>query len=299
MLPLYCSPTFSFANSGDWVRFDAVGGNGAYTWTIPGGNPGAGVGSPLLVRFFNYSGIVQSHWVTVFSGGHSMSCEVRVQPQAFISPTPTPTVTPVPANLMLTLTGRNVTKGQSGEHAMLSARGGDTLDLVIRVRNTANYPGFAALTNVIVSDFLPSGFTTISGSTTINGFVTADGITSNGINIGSLAPQQEVAVKFSVRVEHVAIPPFGEVVTNTTAQARADGVMLRTAQLPITLGKKGLITTAVGIPTGPVDSVFMAMLAASVAAAGYATYAFSVRGQRRFALAEIDASRGSQPNFVR
>ncbi len=291
---LQCSATSSYVNSGDLVSVNVWGGNGSYSWSAINGTPSYGWGSSFLTRFTNYGYSTMPQSITVTSGSQSATCTVYVYGTSTWSPTPTPT--PNGARIELSSVGRNVTLGQTGEYTSLRARGGDTLDIIVRVRsmNSAYY------TSLFVTDVLPSGMQYIAGSTTLNGYVTADGITSSGINIGSLAPNATATIKFSVRVDGAFVPTFGTVTVNNVAQVRADGVATMSSQLPITLSQNASIAAVSTVKTGATDSALIALLVALVATGAYAAYTRTDSFGRTMALAEVQKlSKTAGPNFVK
>jgi hypothetical protein len=156
-----------------------------------------------------------------------------------------------------------------------------------------------ALSNVVVTDYLPTGLAYINGSTTLNGYVTADGITGSGLNIGTVYGNGDAIVKFSARVASGTTPSWGTVTVSDTAQARADGAGTVSARLVVSLGLVDVITAASGVKTGPAESVLLALVIALLATAGYAAYSRTSLFGRRFALAQIGRMSGGQPNFSR
>lgn len=289
---LQCSATSSYVSSGDLVSVNAWGGNGSYSWSTINGTPSYGWGSSFLTRFTNYGYSTMSQVVTVTSGSQSASCVVNVYGTSTWTPAPTPNG----VYIELSSVGRNVTLGQTGEYTSLRARGGDTLDIIVRVRSTNS----AYYTSLFVTDVLPSGMQYIAGSTTLNGYVTADGITSSGINIGSLAPNATATIKFSVRVDGAFVPTFGTVTVNNSAQVRADGVATMSSQLPITLSQNASIAAVSTVKTGATDSALVALLVALVATGAYAAYTRTDSFGRTMALAEVQKlSKTAGPNFVK
>lgn len=426
---LYCSPSYTTANSGDLAYFNAWGGNGSYSWTTSDGTPSSGWGSSFSSRFYNYNAYVQNRTVTVMSAGQSATCTIAINGSYTWTPTPTPyqygwytmnhsvqnvtrggsgtsvtvyagdrvqfvttittgnqhvvnfrasdvlpayanyvsgsttvngtwyadiittgglslgtlsanstytikfdatisanagnyystltnsmtatadsmtsqtlttnlvlngsgywTPTPTPYNITnarveLSSTGRNVTRGQSGEYTSVRARGGDTLDLIVRIHSTNG----AQLSNVYVTDLLPSGVYYITGSTTLNGYAIGDGITSSGVNVGSIAPGTDRVVKFSVRVDGSYLPSVGSVTVSNIAQIRADNMSTMSVQLPITMGQNLYITAVSGVKTGPADSLWLALLVAMLVTGCYAAYTRTDLFGRRMALAEVAA----------
>ncbi len=277
---LYCSAVTSYANSGDLVSFNAWGGNGNYSWYTSEGSPTYGNYSNFVTRYYNYANYAVNRNVTVTSGYQTVTCGVTVYGNSYVTPTPTPAPY---AHMTIAETGRNVTRGQSGEYAIVSARGGDTLDLIIRVRSTNG----SSLYNAYVTDQLPAGLNYISGSTTLNGTVVADGVTSTGIYIGTVSPYSASVVKFSVRVDGAYVPASTMTTVYSIAQARADSMSTISASLPIVLGQNAVITSVSSVKTGPADSVMVSLLLAALATAAYAAYTRTLRFQNRLARVEI------------
>jgi uncharacterized repeat protein (TIGR01451 family) len=293
------------ANSGQRVTFTARGGDGSYHWYAADGSPTNDSGRSFQTRFYNNAWYSQYRYATVTSGWQTATCGLNINAG---NPTPYPTWTPYPtatiypyidtiAGIGLSQTGRNVSRGQTGEFSSIVARGGDTLDLIVRLRSANS----AQLNNAFVTVLVPAGLTYISGSTTVNGYSSGDGVTSSGINVGTINAATHTTVKFSVRVEASAVPSWGTVTVNSNAQARADGVGAVSASLPITLGTSASITAVSSVKTGPVDSIWMAALMAFLVTGAYAAYTRTDMFGRRAAHAE--ASRLSRSsvglNFVR
>lgn len=77
---------------------------------------------------------------------------------------------------------RNISLNQTDFYDTTNASSGDQLEFEIRFQNT----GTGALSNVLVSDSLPTNFSYLAGSTRVNGNNAFDGVTGTGLNIGSL-----------------------------------------------------------------------------------------------------------------
>ncbi len=277
---LQCSPSYTTANSGDLVYMNAWGGNGDYSWNAADGTPTYGYGSGFSTRFYNYQSYAQNRTVTVNSAGQSAVCTVLVN-GSYGTPTPTPYPN---GRIELRTLGRNVTRGQSGENTSVRARTGDTLDFIIRIRSTNG----SYLYNAYVTDILPAGLTYISGSTTLNGNVVGDGVTSSGINAGTLSPNSETVIKFSARADGWNIPTWGTIVVNNTAQVRANGLDTLSVLFPITMGQNLNITNVSSVKTGPADAVWLALLVSALVTAAYAAYTRTDMFGRRTALAEVN-----------
>jgi uncharacterized repeat protein (TIGR01451 family) len=227
-----------------------------------------------------FSNITQS--TTVYLNGGSWT------------PYPTPTVYPY-SQLTLTQYGRNVTRGQSGEFTTVRARGNETLDLIVHIRNTSG----STLYNVTATDVLPEGFTYLPGTTAVNGYLVADGIAGSGLNIGSIAPYGETIVKLSVRVESGSVPTWGQVTTSNEVQVRADGLSTSSVLMTVYLGQWSAISGASGVKTGPADSLFLALAIASLVTALYAGYTRTDVFGRRMAIADAGRNAGKTMNFSR
>ncbi len=225
---------------------------------------------------------------------------VKVITSSVPTPTVTPTWTPNPSQypsnstLALSITGRNRTRGQSTETSSVHARGNETVEIVLNVRNS----GAGYLTNVMVTNYLPAGVRYAPSTTTINGYGTGDGITSSGINIGSLTSGQTSVVKFSVVVEAGSVPTMGQVTISNTAQVRADGSNSVSSTLKLTLGHY-LALAGAGVQTGPADSLLLALAVATLSTGLYAAYTRTARFGRRMTATEIARISGATPNFVR
>ncbi|OGM97972.1 MAG: hypothetical protein A2735_02280 [Candidatus Yanofskybacteria bacterium RIFCSPHIGHO2_01_FULL_41_21] len=117
-------------------------------------------------------------------------------PTPIYTPTPTPTPNPVLyPYLSISKMVRNLS-GNTSEVKSVNANVNDTVEFVIRVSVTNNQTA----TNVRVTDSLPYGLTYISGSTTIDNSYLTDGITSNGINLGSFYSGRLATIRFRATV---------------------------------------------------------------------------------------------------
>lgn len=111
---------------------------------------------------------------------------------------------------------RNISTS-SGEFDSVSARPGETVEFIIYINTSvAN----ATIDNIRVSDSLPSGLRYLGGTTTIDGFATGDGVTSGGLNIGSVATSRTIIVRFRAQVESETF--FSAGITTLTNRATVD-----------------------------------------------------------------------------
>lgn len=295
---LQCNPSQTWASYGQDVTLNAWGGNGAYSWSAPEGTPSSGTGSTFKTRYYNTSGSTRVYTVTVstydsYYGTRSATCSVNVPTYAGYTPTPTPYYGN--GSLALTMTGRDVTRGQSNERTSVAARPGDTIDMFLHVRALNN-----SLAGIWVTDYLPAGLSYVAGSTTLNGIVVADGVTTTGLSIGTLSAGQEAIVKFSAVVQANAAPAWGSIMVYDNAQVRADATATVAARMPLVLGSQLAISQISAVKTGPADSLFYAFVAAVFLTGMYALYTRSPLFTKRAALAEIDRlSKRTGMNFSR
>lgn len=89
-----------------------------------------------------------------------------------------------------------------------------------RIRVTNN--GQTAMSNLIVSDVIPVYTRYVAGSTTFNGNAIADGITGNGVSLGSIARGATASVEFEVST--YGCPPIGNYTLVNSAYASTDQV---------------------------------------------------------------------------
>lgn len=209
--------------------------------------------------------------------------------------TPVPAPSPNTQSLGLTLAVRNVTRGQTGEYRSVSARGGDRVDFILRVQA----PSASSVTNVVLTDYLPTGLAYDSGTTTRDGIAADDGITAGGFSLGTLYAGQTVIVKFSARVDDDAVPSWGTVTVTDSAQVRADGRGTAGDSVRLTLGTDESLTAVSAIKTGPADTALLALLIAAMVTGLYAAYTRTGLFGRRMTAAELAALVRRPLNFSR
>jgi len=196
----------------------------------------------------------------------------------------------VQGQLSIQKLGRNLSRGQTSERTVVSVSPGDTVEFVIRVQNNSG----TVLNNVIVNDILPGALSYIDNTTTINGVPTANGITTSGINIGSLSPGQESIIRFSV---NVGTFDTGITIENT-ATAQVDNTPLVSSRISLT---RGQVAGAVKVKTGTTNSLILAFLLSGLVTYGYMLYTRTEVFRRRNLVASIQRiQRNSQRlNFAR
>jgi len=140
-------------------------------------------------------------------------------------------------NLALTIskTVRNETSGQ-GYSDSINAKNGDQIQFQLQIQNTGN----ATLNNIIVRDVLPSFVSYNSGSTRNDGYFISDGITSGGINVGSLAVGSTKTVTFESTINFYGFS--GSQNLTNYAYARADQVSERSDSANIYISQQSYST---------------------------------------------------------
>jgi uncharacterized repeat protein (TIGR01451 family) len=172
------------------------------------------------------------------------------------------------ANASMTLwkAGRNVTRNETGEHALILASPNNTLEFFLHVRNTSA----TALANVIVRDALPTQVLYVAGSARLNGSPIADTLATSGVNIGTLAQGAEALVTFQGRVGAPSQFSAGRTNLVNTVYARADGISELMAQLPIVV--ELTVAPVTEVETGPGDSALLALAVSAIITLLYVGY---------------------------
>lgn len=293
---LQCYPPSVSVTSGEEVILRAWGGNGQYTWTNVSSYPRTAYGANYSTRFTNNTGYLRTFIVRVTSGWETSICQIHVAPYRAYPPTPYPTpystpyptpyptpyVTPTPygpEDINLSQGARNISRGDIALTSSVRAKGNDTVQFSLVVRNTSDN----TLRNVRVTDILPSGLQYIWGSTTIDGTVIGDGITSSGIHLGSLGVGHSKTIGFSVMIDSLQVPAYGTRTVYNTAQVRADNTDTEISRLAVHLGVNGVLGTAAIVQTGTGDTALIALAVAMAATGLYALYAGSALFERRYA----------------
>jgi len=136
------------------------------------------------------------------------------------------------SNLSIGKTVRNTTSGQGYYSDFINASGNDRLMWQLQIQNTGN----ANASNVFIYDTLPSYMSYISGSTRVDGGYVSDGITSGGINVGSLSSGVTRTITFETYVNSSSYS--NQTLTNY-AYVRADGISERNDTAVVYLGGGG------------------------------------------------------------
>ena len=217
------------------------------------------------------------------------------------TPTPTPGF-----QLQVQKLGRNITRGETIDNPTVSAAPGDNIAVLIKVMSFSS----TQVNNVIVQDILPAGLSYVPGTTSLDGNFIIDGLTGQGINIGSLQANQERLIRFHARLSPETSFNIGTSTIFNHVQVRADLMPTINAQLPINIfrasgtvvapiqtGKGPQIGKAAGVPTGGETILFSGILGA-ITAGGWAIYQGTPAAKRREVMALISRHRQSGINFV-
>ncbi|MBU1102397.1 DUF11 domain-containing protein [Patescibacteria group bacterium] len=115
---------------------------------------------------------------------------------------------------------RNLTNNETVWNDSVNAYPRQTIATQLIITNTGN----TTANNIFVRDILPDRLLYNSGTTKIDNAATADGVTSGGINIGSLSPGQSKTVYFEGTLEREVRFVRGTTTLTNTGYARADQV---------------------------------------------------------------------------
>ena len=124
----------------------------------------------------------------------------------------------------------------------------------------------------MVKDVIPTGVAYISGTTSVNSVTVPDDIVSSiGLNIGSLDPNQIVLIRFNGRVNPSSTLPTGTTTVINTARASNALIPAIIAQLPINIFN-GNVVGAVQVPTGAGESILLALAISGLITFLYVAY---------------------------
>jgi uncharacterized repeat protein (TIGR01451 family) len=132
-------------------------------------------------------------------------------------------------DLLIYKTVRNISRGEYNWQETTNANSGDKVAFSLRVESIGNSPAY----NVIISDTLPSGLSYVSGSARVEGSYSSDGITSGGINIGTINQNQSKTLIFEATVNSESYFSYGQNTLTNYGYAKADNVSQKsdTAQI--------------------------------------------------------------------
>ncbi len=198
-----------------------------------------------------------------------------------------------PAQLSASLAkmGRNTTRGETGEHSPVRSSPGETIQFVLRARNTSS----GTLTNVLLRDILPSEITLVPGSVRIGTTTASDTLVTTGASLGTLVPGQEVLVTFSGVVAAAGALPAGATTVLNTATLMGTGIGTITAQLPVVITNGGVAVPPVN--TGPAETTMLALIISAVVTLLYVGYTSTDTYRRHEASILAQESRNEPSDF--
>lgn len=194
--------------------------------------------------------------------------------------------------------GRDITKGDSTDHSILSVNPNDMLEFVLILKAPSPYA------DVIVRDILPGGISYMYGTTRINGQGALDGLaTPTGLSIGSVAANQRVEVRFNAIVNDSLSFPKGktQVLNLGDAMANSASIVGSIAQLPITINNNSIssnvIAKVVSVPTGMEQGLLGAIFASLIASCSYLVYTRTTLFKKREISSIIKEQRDDNDKF--
>ncbi len=210
---LACSPSNQSVYVNQTANFSASGGQGAYLWSAPGGEPSSGSG-PTFGASYAAAG---QKTVTVRNSetGPTERCDVTVN--TVPAPTPTPSPAPTTPSLGISKLVRDITTGGALAD-MVAANPNDTVEFAINITSS----GTATVRNAIIRDSLPFGLSYLSGTTAIDGVTTSDGIISAGISLGDIVQGRTLTVRFRAQVLSESAFSVGTSILTNTATVTSD-----------------------------------------------------------------------------
>ena len=154
----------------------------------------------------------------------------------------------VAGNIQVTKTVRNVTLNQYSFSNTVDAEGLDTLEFEIRVRNNDPYN---TLYNVIVRDILPQELYLSAGTTNVDGSNVGEGITSGGITLNAIGPNQERVIHFRTIVFYGAAQ---NTIVNQAIATTGSG-STQSGFANVNIRSRGQVLGVSEVVTGPEDTV--------------------------------------------
>jgi uncharacterized repeat protein (TIGR01451 family) len=155
---------------------------------------------------------------------------------------------------------KNITRGETTERTLTTGSYNDTIEYTLRIRNVSS----GSINNVIVYDPIPSTLTYVPGSSALNGYAVGDGITSNGLNIGTLSANQEATVRLFAKIN----TSYAQSIINT-GQVRGDNVSTVNSQ-PVQINmSSGIVLGALTVRTGAGSVTVYSFIGALLVVSGY------------------------------
>jgi uncharacterized repeat protein (TIGR01451 family) len=260
-----CAPVIQTVQVNQTARLEASGGSGSYKWTIiQGGKLEEGGNQYIGVSY----GVAGSKTLRVDSAGMHATCTIDVVTGPVESPTDPLTVQK---------TGRNTTSSDPTDSDSVTIYPGQTAQFRVNVVNNSS----TGINAVKVTDTVPPGMSYTRGSTRIeNQSIAADSVTTSGLAVGRLDPEESVTVQWSAIADKTTTISGGPNRSSPVVRVTGSGISEMTDDMSVTVYGSGA-SGAGSVPTGPGDAVLAALLTSAVLTLLYSGYTRSGLYRRR------------------
>jgi len=186
-------------------------------------------------------------------------------------------VTSPTTRLSFTKLGRNLTDGDRVYSKIIRVAQGDVIEFYLTVTaGSAN-----DLSNVVITDNLPSVFSYQSGTTKVNNITQADGIATTGLSLGTIPRNTSKTVTFQALSNN----PGTYFTYTNTAQVTASGISVISDSATITFSS---VLGAATVQTGAEDSLLISVIL-SIGLAFLIWYYIKFNPQGKLAFARIES----------
>ena len=185
-------------------------------------------------------------------------------------------ITSPTTTLSFTKLGRNLSNGERVYSKIIRVAQGDVIEFYLTVTaGSAN-----DLSNVVITDNLPSVFSYQSGTTKVNNIAQADGITTTGLSLGTIPRGTSKTVTFQVLSNN----PGTYFTYTNTAQVTASGISAISDNATITFSS---VLGAATVATGAEDSLLISVIL-SIGLAVLVWYYIKFNPQGKLVFARIE-----------
>jgi len=186
-------------------------------------------------------------------------------------------VTSPTTRLSFTKLGRNLTDGDRVYSKIIRVAQGDVIEFYLTVTaGSAN-----DLSNVVITDNLPSVFSYQSGTTKVNNITQADGIATTGLSLGTIPRNTSKTVTFQALSNN----PGTYFTYTNTAQVTASGISVISDSATITFSS---VLGAATVQTGAEDSLLISVIL-SIGLAFLIWYYIKFNPQGKLVFARIES----------
>lgn len=154
--------------------------------------------------------------------------------------------------------------------------GSQQVEVIVRTHNAQS----TTLNNAVVRATLPAGLTYVAGSTSVGGAPTSiDAITTGGLSLGAIGPQQDLAIVFRATVVGSQFP-IGTTQVQVGVSISADNATQNSGALAVVVNRP-VAGQPGAVQTGPGDAVFAALLVSAIITLLYVSYTHTSAFKRR------------------